>query len=327
MRLIFVPQYPSAMRYQEWWYKEFPRELRPYFDGVTILGEGYISREESLSSAKKEMFSPIEKAIELESYQINEYKNSFKRLPPHILFVSDLSFPGFFSNVLYHYKPHACFIYCHGTSLNYLDYFANDRISKSKIEHGHALLYNKVFIASDYHKKKLGWKNTEIVRLPKPPFDPRIKFDKKYDIVSVARPTPQKVTKATEEFVEQEFGNITRRNFKNWNDYYSFLGESKVLLITTKEDTFNYTVIDAVTNGCIPVAPNNFAFPEILPKEYLYDNKEELKEILKKCLNGDLEIPKILCQEEIDNFYRNIYKIIREESEIKLKVIKHPRRI
>jgi hypothetical protein len=38
MRLIFVPQFPTKLRYQNWWITEFPHQFKNYFDEVITLG-------------------------------------------------------------------------------------------------------------------------------------------------------------------------------------------------------------------------------------------------------------------------------------------------
>ena len=37
-RLIFVPQYPAKMRYQEWWLSEFSKNFWNHYDNVIVLG-------------------------------------------------------------------------------------------------------------------------------------------------------------------------------------------------------------------------------------------------------------------------------------------------
>jgi len=53
---------------------------------------------------------------------------------------------------------------------------------------------------------------------------------------------------------------------------------SKILLITAHEDTFGYQIVDAIINGCVPLARNDLAYPELLPKEYLYNDIKILDE-------------------------------------------------
>ncbi len=309
-RLIFVPQFPVTMRYSEFWISEFPKQFQKYFDEVLVIGKKYTeSKIFKKSRGEYEMFSPIEKSIEFECEQIKEY-NELKLQDNDILFLSDISFPGLFSNILYHKKPKKCFAFCHATSLNYGDYFEKVSHSKFGIESYNAKMFDKVFVGSDYHLKKLNWKNIIITTLPTPPFE-TFKENKIYDIISVARPNNQKITKLIEDKIEKEFGKIIRKNVNNWKDYYKFLSQGKVLLITSKEDTFGYSVMEAIINNTIPIAPNKLCFPEILPREYLYDDLDELKDTLTICLGRELEVPKLLCQNKVDDFYKNISQIMK----------------
>ena len=88
-----------------------------------------------------------------------------------------------------------------------------------------------------------------------------------------------------------------------------------MLLITAVEDTFGYQIADAVTNHCIPIARNSLAYPELLPREYLYDTKEELVMILDQILNRErkLPVPKLLCTEQMNKFYDVICNEMTEE--------------
>jgi len=314
-RLIFIPQYPAKMRYQEWFIKEFEKEFKNHFDVVITLG----GQPKDLNQTKYgNIFSPIEKSIKYELQQIEEYMN-LDLQNGDTLFLNDLSFPGFFANALHHKKPSKCFAYCHATSLNNYDYFQLVKLSKWKVECGQAKIFDKVFVATEYHKEKLGWKNIEVVALPEPPFKFRqIKEmynpNKSVDIFSASRPTPQKVNEKLEKIIEALFGKIERYTFDEWRDYYVHLTQSKILLITTNEETFGYQAMDAVLAGCTPIAPNKFSYPELLPREYLYNDSDELIETIEKVLNGELQPPKeLLCQDLVDNFYKNIIGIMKGE--------------
>jgi len=86
------------------------------------------------------------------------------------------------------------------------------------------------------------------------------------------------------------------------------LGQAKVLLITSHEDTFGYQIVDAINNNCIPIARNSLAYPELLQKDYLYDNQAELFRILDRALWGLLPLPKLKCRDDMKNFYNKIIK-------------------
>jgi hypothetical protein len=300
------------MRYQEWWFSELPKEFRKANFEVKILGERYANNIKKVGT-EAEHFSPITQAIDFECMQIQEYM-SIKVRDDDMLFMTDISFPGIFPSVLFHKRPKKVFAFCHATSLNYLDYFQHDRDQKFPTETAHAELCDIVFVGSKYHQQKLGWKNTSVVYLPYPPFKPASGTHKSFNVCSAARLTEQKVDLVAEDFVEKRFScKVQRLRSKTWEQYFSFLNNSKVLLITSKEDTFGYQIADAVINDCIPIAPRRLSYPEILPRLYLYENGFELIEKVGLALNGKLDVPELLCHQEMKDFYKNIIKTMKGE--------------
>lgn len=309
MRIIFVPQFPSRMRYQEWWYYELPYQFNKAGVDVHILGKEYISKEVNTFS-HPDMFSPINQAIELEAEQVKEYVN-MKLYDDDILFWADISFPGIFGHVLFHKRPKKMFGFCHATSLNHYDYFEQFRPYKYPIEHSLRGMMDAVFVGSKYHKAKLGWHNAKVIYLPPPPMYEFFynNVNKTKDIISVARLSIQKVDEELESKVENNFNlKICRPISSDWNTYFYNLASSKILLITSREDTFGYQIADAILNGCIPIARNDFAYPELLPREYLYDDEDELMKRIQYYLAYDnyKSVPKLLCEEGMQNFYSNL---------------------
>jgi len=311
MRIIYVPQYPTSMRYQEWWFWKLPEEFRKAGHEVVTLGESHVNNYMS-KRGHLDMFAPADLAIELETEQIKEYiLLDLKK--DDVLFWSDLSFPGVFGTALFHKRPSKMFAFCHATSINKGDYYSKYKSEKFMIETAFAKSFDKVFVGSKYHQDKLGWNNTVVTYLPFPPIALQSKI-KSYNIISASRPNPQKVDLYLEGIVEEEFGKVYRPTPTTWEGYFSNLAKSKILLITSHEDTFGYQIVDAILNGCIPIARNSLAYPEIIPREYLYNDKNELIIRINCILNSDAQVslPKILCQDEMNNFYN---KIINEMEE------------
>jgi len=315
-RLIFVPQYPAWLRYQQWWIHEIPDRLMSSFGNVITLGETLVKSKRTEQS-RVSMFSPVEVATWFEQQQIMEFITMEIR-EDDVLFLADISFPGFFSNVLYHKSVNNAFAFCHATSKNRYDYFQPVRESKWLVETAHSKLFKKVFVASEYHKKKLGWKNTEVVGLPVPPYrNAQLFFESKcFDIISVARPSVQKINRKVEKKVEEHFGKVVRlpeMNLVRFEDYYKLIAQSKVMLITSKEEAFGYQVVDATIGNCVPIAPNAFSYPELLSRDYLYNNYCELKEKLALALDGKLKVPKLLNGSLMRDFYESIAKTMGGE--------------
>lgn len=285
-RLFFVPQYPTPMRYQEWWYKEFPIRFRKYFDEVIVLGDRYLSTQQKSAMAKPDMFSPIQEAIHLEMEQIKEL-DDYNRESGDVLLLADLSFPGLFTSALCHKQPDRFKMkvaICHATSINNYDYFMPVRKAKWLMESGAASLFDLVVVASKYHQEKLGWKNTIRIPLPPPPFHFPSNEEKTRELVSASRLSIQKCNKKLEKKIERRFGPIIRKQHNSWEEYYKFLQSACILLITAKEETYGYQIFDALRNGCLPIAPNRYSYPEMLPKEFLYNDKKELFILLERLL-------------------------------------------
>lgn len=278
---------------------------------VIVLGEDYANSMKHRRGTMS-MFSPVHAAIEFECRQIDEFMN-LNIQEDDYLFLADLSFPGFFANVLFHKPVKNSFVFCHATSLNNYDYFSDVVDTKFSAETTHSYMFKKVFVGSEYHKNKLFWPNIVVTYLPFPPiFTHGAYLDFNYrenDIISVSRPSKQKVTVEIEQLVEKKYGEIIRRDVRTWNEYSKFLNNSKVLLITANEETFGYQVVDAIMHGCIPIAKNNFSYPELLPEEYLYQTMDELYERLDNALSGKLKVPSLLCHDQMVDFY---YRIVDE---------------
>jgi len=314
-RLIFVPQCPIHMRYQDWWFYELPANFENYYDEVLILGDESLAKTYSTTVDSGE-FSAKDAAIQFELDQIDYFMN-LKLHDDDTLFLADLSFPGFFTNVLHHKPIENAYAFCHATSMNNHDYFEPVRNSKWLVETGHSEMFKKIFVGSEYHKDKLGWSSIEVVGVPEPPFiiDAFTRMNKTRDIISVARDNVQKVTSEIEYAVEKLLGRkIHRKKHRTWKGYYKYIAESKIMLITSKEETFGYSTMEAIINGCIPIAPNKFSYPELLPRKYLYNDEVELEHILFWALeNGNYyKVPELLNKNLVDNFYKNVANIMKE---------------
>jgi len=306
-RLIFIPQYPTSMRYQEWWLPMFQEKFKTHFKSILTLG-----KLPSNNLALGQEFAPFTQSIQFEQSQIDEYL-SLEIRKDDILLLNDLSYPGLFAQMLFHKRPNRCFAICHATSKNRYDYFSKDRNSKYSIEKSVGKLFKKVFVASNYHAQKLNWNNLVIAPFPFQPFQsPEIivPIEKRIrNIVSISRSGIQKRNHILESTVENFIGQSidTPKNRNTWDSYNAFLQSSKVVLITSKEETYGYQVIDAVRNGCIPIAPATCSYPELLSKDYLFTDIPDLILKVNKALTGQLPIPRLLVEESQKEFFNILF--------------------
>jgi len=314
MRVIFVPQYPTPMRYQEWWFTYFPDMLRYHGFEVLTLGERAVG--ELKVKAKTGLFAPITPSVLFETEQIKEYMHLPVR-KDDILFMADISFPGFFPQILYHKRPDQIYGFCHATSLNYRDYFEFKREQKWPTEKAIMELCHKVFVGSNYHKKKLGLANTVVAPLPFPNMKEslnanRLIADRKNNIISVSRIGSQKVDDSVEYDVKRKFSDIRRQECYSWHEYYEFLADSKIMLITSREETFGYQVVDGILNGCIVLAPNMCSYPELLNGSFLYDSNEELIDKITRILSFNTDVrQQLICKEQMKNFFTTLTEVMR----------------
>ncbi len=65
--------------------------------------------------------------------------------------------------------------------------------------------------------------------------------------------------------------NLELRENQTKEQYYQTLKESKIQFNCAYQDFVSWTLLEALTYKCLPVYPNFRSFPEVLPKEYLYD--------------------------------------------------------
>ncbi len=324
MRLIFVPQLPIHMRYQEWWFTSIPEGLSPYFDDVVVLGKNLPFFNRPIKPQKGE-FSTINMAVEFETFQIQEYMR-MELASDDVLLLADISFPGLFAPVLFAKRPQKCYAICHASSLNRYDYWTKVRKMKWPVEKGTMGLFDKIIVASEYHQKKLqshGISNTyNMGALPNPPeYIYRIPLitGKENLIASVAREGIQKHNI----LLESQLGRkIEKRKFENWEEYYTFLAQSKILLITAKEETYGYQCVDALLMGCVPLTPRKYSYPELLSDECLYSSLSELKSKIIKHSEWELyrDTAKLKNQNEIDQFYGRLAGLLhgrraREETQ------------
>ena len=86
---------------------------------------------------------------------------------------------------------------------------------------------------------------------------------------------PKEFTKAREFFHEQ----IIHWGFAPDGEYARLLHEGDILPVTSNQDFFGISVVEAIFAGCFPLLPHRLAYPEILPPamfpECYYENLTE----------------------------------------------------
>lgn len=105
--------------------------------------------------------------------------------------------------------------------------------------------------------------------------DPEMKF-----IVSTSSPTLRSNDPyLLHELNKYEFDNLEVRTDQSKTDYYGLLLESKFQFNCAHQDFISYCLLEALTCKCIPIYPNYLSFPEVLPREYLYDKGDYMSAV------------------------------------------------
>lgn len=75
---------------------------------------------------------------------------------------------------------------------------------------------------------------------------------------------------------------------KSFNEYAEWLWKADILPVTSNQEFFGVSVIEAIYCNTWPILPNRLTYPELIPKKYhkmhLYDNKNQLYDKIKKAI-------------------------------------------
>jgi glycosyltransferase involved in cell wall biosynthesis len=100
---------------------------------------------------------------------------------------------------------------------------------------------------------------------------------------------PPVFEKAKEELKDEiiHFGYAEDRT-----EYTKLLHLADILPVTSNQDFFGGSIVEAIYCNCYPILPNRLAFPEHIPEtekgNHLYNSEEDLLPLLKKVLQKDI---------------------------------------
>ncbi len=93
---------------------------------------------------------------------------------------------------------------------------------------------------------------------------------------------------------------------QNFGEYAQWLWRSNIIPVTSNQDFFGGSIVEAIYCGCEPVLPNRLAYPELIPGDLqeivLYDSAEELQHKLENFLGGSNREPLQGLQESMRRF-------------------------
>jgi len=316
MTLWFVPQWPVKNRYPEEWIKWFPNEMeKQKLDYMTVKGT-YDYGE--YNKVKGDMFTSLIGSSDWEMEQIMHLLRCVNE--GDTVFFADLDFPGFILPCMQLLKCKLKEVkltgYLHAGSYIEGDYFEPVADSKILSEQAMYNIVDTIFVASEYHKDlfegEIEWDfyekdKVKVVKIPY--YKTLLEFKRphrKWDVCYTSRIDEQKSDKQFLEVVKnmpnrffvttnkpsESLPNLEYHPVANRKEYFDVLDESKVLFVPYLQATFGYNVLEALDHNCIPYAPEDFAYPEILDEKYLYHGKDGkwLNYGIERFINDDEDI-------------------------------------
>ena len=75
-----------------------------------------------------------------------------------------------------------------------------------------------------------------------------------------------------------------------FKDYAQWLWKADILPVTSNQDFFGISIMEAIYCGVYPILPKRLTYPELLPDIYhsnhLYDSEDDLYEMVKKSIQN-----------------------------------------
>jgi len=279
--ILVLPQLPCKNRYTEDWIKVWVRELSKLGVNFEILGH-------DVAGSVTKFFTNPEYALRYECFQIKAL--SQKDCLDKVLCL-DGDFPGLLCAAIPTLKltnPKAKFYtYLHAGSWCNGDIFCGIP-GKRQSERAIFDTYDKVFVATDYHKKKIEecfgekFDNLMVVGFP---------FYRK-DVYAYAKPLPfeEKIGVVINGRLEQSSSNLMEKIKKRFRytdisvlhaqsrkEYYDLLNKARVVVSLKIEETFGIGAMEAYVLGALVLNPKSYAYPEVMGDEHmLYSDEDDL---------------------------------------------------
>jgi hypothetical protein len=168
-------------------------------------------------------------------------------------------------------------------------------------------LADKIFIATEFHKALMEWSGLTPVNkdkfeiVPWPVEHEYLETIKEDIVLFPHRLAPEK---QPEQFdllkmmYSKKYSHFprwfkTKDVAKTKAEYHWWLAKSKVAVSCALQETYGLAMIEAVNNGCFPVAPNRLSYPETLGGFTLYNNLDEAVELIHEGLTKPHTIKKV----------------------------------
>ncbi len=103
----------------------------------------------------------------------------------------------------------------------------------------------------------------------------------------------------------------------NFSEYAKLLWKADIVPVTSNQDFFGVSAVEAIYCNCFPLLPNRLAFPGHIPEEvrtiHLYENEEDLYHKLKQAIQSIAEIRAHSYQHFVSRYdWRNLSTVYDE---------------
>ncbi len=93
---------------------------------------------------------------------------------------------------------------------------------------------------------------------------------------------------------------------ESWEDYAKWLWKADILPVTSRQDFFGGSVVEAMYCNCYPLLPFRLAYPEHLPtalhKQYFHHSNQELQFQLRQLLQHNNTLRKVNPQQHVQQY-------------------------
>ena len=277
----------------------------------------YYPQDYEEKKISKGEFLDIERTIEFKSKQLAMVSKAFQEgnvKTGDIFFVADIFFPGI-ESIKYIAELQGIEIkivaFNHAGRADETDFIHRLNKWADTAEYSYHCVVDRIFVGSDYHRNKV----IKYFNIPEEKvittgcvWDSELAFqvypflDKKEDYAIY----PHRLCKEKgyEDFLEicniyseYKFVVTTSGNkVQNINlpknakyvygitkkEYYEYMSKAKYFLSTAYQETFGYTIQEALLYNCVIAAPNRACYPEVVEPFALYNDIKEIGHIYKE---------------------------------------------
>lgn len=263
---------PIEQRYSKQWDKQFEEVF--YGNGLSYE---FIQGDMVESNLQSKFFlDPVQTNI-WKSTQLNNILRRVDEIKDgDVIFVFDFWFPGIEAlKYTFTFLDMKVKIigYAHAGSYDKWDLVSQYKMGKwaKHIENGWFEVYDKILVATEFHKKLILSKrkiNKDKIKVVGFPLDIE-KLHKKYmlakdnTIVFTGRKSKEKGYFDILKLKDKGYNvKISLDKTKTKDEYYELLASSQFVISTSKQETFGIGIVEGMALGCIPIVPNRLSYPE-----------------------------------------------------------------